>query len=231
MATETKKTELAEEPGDAPGADEQTDHSARDDRDEQDGRGDKARGADSSATLDKDTRADLDDDEAYGADDAADRDDADRGRDGDAGTAAGRGAGMGAIAAAVVSAGLGLVSLSGNPLSDMLREHKQVVGQVQGAKGGSGASADQIKTLYSAPWHTAALGNAVLALIAVVVGGILLARLSRNPETRGWIKGVALGGVALGVIGILMAGGMYLDLFGHWPSMPPMPQQPQQPGM
>jgi hypothetical protein len=138
------------------------------------------------------------------------------------------GAGVGA--AAVISGALGLISLTGSPLSDMVRERKQVVGQVSQAKqGGGGAGGDQIEMIYRAPWHAAAMVNGVLAFLAVVVGGVLLAAVARRVDVRTWVKGAAAGGVALGVIGLVVAGGMYFDLFGGWPSMPPMPQQPQTP--
>jgi len=139
-----------------------------------------------------------------------------------------RRSGAGAAAAAVISGALGLISLTGSPLTDMVREHKQVTGQVDGAKSGGGG-ADQVKVLYEAPWHSAALVNGVIALLAVVVGGIAVAAVARRVEARTWVKGVAVGGLVLGVLGLVVAGGMYFDLFGSWPSMPPMPQQPQSP--
>jgi hypothetical protein len=119
-------------------------------------------------------------------------------------------------AAAVVAAGLGLVSLTGTSLSDMLRAHEQVVGQIKSATGEGG---DQIDALYGAPWHLAAVVNGLFALVAVLVGGGLLAAGGRA-DTRPWTKAVALGGVLLGVLGLLVATGMYLDLFASQPAVP-----------
>ncbi|MGP3986412.1 hypothetical protein [Streptomyces sp. 3N207] len=125
-------------------------------------------------------------------------------------------------AVAVVSAGLGLASLTGTSFSEMLRERKSLIGQIEsGAQGGSGGSAaDQVNSVYGAPWHAAAVVNGIFALLAVVVGGLLLATLSGRPEARGWVKAVSLGGVLLGVIGLVVAGGMYFDLFAAQPEVP-----------
>ena len=52
---------------------------------------------------------------------------------------------------------------------------------------------------------------------------MLLAMLANRAETRSWVKSVALGGVILGVIGLLIAGGMYFDLFASPPKVPGPP--------
>jgi hypothetical protein len=128
--------------------------------------------------------------------------------------------GLAAGAAAVVSAGLGLCSLTGTALTDMLRSRKELIGQIEASTGGGG---DQINAFYSAPWHTAALLNGIFALAAVVIGGVLLALHARRADTRPWVKAVALGGGVLGVIGLLVAGGMYFDLFASTPELPGRP--------
>ncbi|WP_351237105.1 hypothetical protein [Streptomyces sp. NPDC002133] len=129
--------------------------------------------------------------------------------------------GFAAGAAAVVSAGLGLCSLTGTPLSDMLRSRKELIGQIEA---GTGGGVDQIEAFYGAPWHTAALLNGIFALAAVVIGGVLLAMHAGRASTRPWVKAVALGGVVLGAIGLLVAGGMYLDLFASAPELPTSPR-------
>lgn len=130
--------------------------------------------------------------------------------------------GFGAGAAAVVSAALGLCSLTGTSLSEMLRERKQLIGQIESSAqppaGGSGG--DQISALYGAPWHATALFNGLFALLAVVVGGVLLAVVAKRADTGSWVKSVALGGLVLGLIGLLVAGGMYFDLFASPPEVP-----------
>jgi len=134
--------------------------------------------------------------------------------------------GWGAGAAAVVSAGLGLSSLTGTSLSEMLRDRKQLIGQIESSaqgQSGGGGGADQISALYGAPWHATALFNGIFALLAVVVGGVLLALVSKRADTRSWVKALALGGLILGVLGLLVAGGMYLDVFASPPKVPGAP--------
>jgi hypothetical protein len=53
-------------------------------------------------------------------------------------------------AAAVVSAGLGLSSLTGTGLGDMMRSRQEIIGQIEASVGG-GAGVDQIDTFYGAP--------------------------------------------------------------------------------
>jgi hypothetical protein len=137
-----------------------------------------------------------------------------------------RGSGLGAGAAAVVSAALGVCSLTGTSLSEMLRERKQLVGQIESssqAQGGGGGASDQIEAMYGAPWHAAALLNGIFALLAVAVGGVLLAMVVKRADTRSWVKSFAIGGVILGLIGLLVAAGMYLDLFASAPKVPGQP--------
>lgn len=122
-------------------------------------------------------------------------------------------------AGAAVSAGLGLSSLTGTSLSEMLRSRKEIVGQIEAATGGGG---DQVEALYGAPWHTAALVNGIFALVAVLIGSgvLLVARVRRADPGQPWVTAVALGGVVLGAIGLLVAGGMYVDLFADQPALP-----------
>ncbi|UNZ17189.1 hypothetical protein [Streptomyces sp. 891-h] len=146
-------------------------------------------------------------------------------RDPDApGTAPGRPGDWKGGAFAVVSAGLGLASLTGTAFSDMLRERKALIEQINsGAQGGGGSAADQVNAVYGAPWHAAAVVNGISAVLALVVGGLVLATLSGRPGARGWVKSVALGGVVLGLLGLVVAGGMYFDLLAAQPEVPSSP--------
>ncbi|MGW7750109.1 hypothetical protein ACWGK6_00775 [Streptomyces violaceusniger] len=127
-------------------------------------------------------------------------------------------------AASVVAAGLGLASLSGTWLGTMLQERKQLTGQI---KAQSGSAADQIATVYGTPWHTTAFVNGFFALAAVVIAGVVLLR-QRRPVTTGapWVTAVAWGAVALGVIGLLIAAAMGLDIFSELPKVPASPNAP-----
>ena len=144
-------------------------------------------------------------------------------RDAAAGQSARPSTGALAGGGAVVSAGLGLASLTGTSLTDMLRDRQQLIGQIEAATGMPG---DQIQSFYGAPWHTAAMVNGIVALIAVVVGAVLMLGPARKPGAPAWARPVALGGVVLGVLGLLVSGGMYLDLFAAQPALPAMPAFP-----
>lgn len=138
------------------------------------------------------------------------------------------GGGFAAGGAAVVSAGLGLASLTGTSLGEMLRSRKELIGQIESSTSGQqgGGGADQIDAFYSSPWHTAALLNGIFAVAAVLIGAVLLGLLAKRAETSSWVKAVALGGIILGVLGLLVAAGMYFDLFASTPELPDTPQAP-----
>ncbi|MFD9003911.1 hypothetical protein ACFV0T_23610 [Streptomyces sp. NPDC059582] len=127
--------------------------------------------------------------------------------------------GVGQGAAAVVSAGLGLVSLTGGWISTVAAARETLIGQL---KTSSNASvANQIKEIYGDAWHTTALWGGLFALTALVVGVVVLARPAFGAPGRPqapWIKSVAWGGVALGVIGLLLAVLKYTDVLLGLPS-------------
>ncbi|MFF9477260.1 hypothetical protein [Streptomyces sp. NPDC014733] len=158
------------------------------------------------------TGADAVDTEDAG--DAGDAGDADGEADGAAPAPTGvkRGAG------AVVAAGLGLASVTGTWLGTLLAERQTLLGQI---KLQSGKATDQIATVYGAPWHTTALINGVFALLAVAVGAAVLF----NRPRATWTRAVAWGGLALGVLGLLISAGMYFDLLASLPTIPKAPAQ------
>ncbi|MBN9734779.1 MULTISPECIES: hypothetical protein [unclassified Pseudonocardia] len=131
--------------------------------------------------------------------------------------------GLVAGAGAVVGAALGLVSLTGTQLTDMLRDRQSLIGQIEAATGLPG---NQIEAFYGAPWHTAALANGVFAILAVIVAGAIAFGPAARPGAAAWARPVALGGLVLGVLGLLVAGGMYLDVFAAQPVLPAMPGMP-----
>jgi hypothetical protein len=142
---------------------------------------------------------------------------------GTAATAATTSGGLVAGAGAVVGAALGLVSLTGTQLTDMLRDRQSLIGQIDAATGLPG---NQIEAFYGAPWHTAALSNGVFAILAVIVAAVVVFGPAAKPGAAAWARPVAAGGLVLGVLGLLVAGGMYLDLFAAQPALPAMPSMP-----
>lgn len=129
-------------------------------------------------------------------------------------------AGVGAGAGAVVAAGLGVVSLTGAWTGRVAAERETLIGQIKTSGGGS--AAQQISEIYADAWHTTALVNGLFALVALLVGAFVLLRPAFGaPSDRpqpGWIRAVALAGIALGVLGVLISVGMYFDLFVSLPS-------------
>ncbi|OWA24777.1 hypothetical protein B9W61_09765 [Streptomyces sp. CS057] len=128
--------------------------------------------------------------------------------------------GVGAGAAAVVSAALGVVALTGAWTGRVAAERETLIGQIQTAGGGS--AAQQISEIYGDAWHTTALVNGVFAVLALLVGVFVLVRPafgapSERPQPT-WVRAVALAGVALGVLGVLISAGMYFDLFVALPT-------------
>lgn len=125
-------------------------------------------------------------------------------------------------AAAVASAGLGLASLTGTWLGTMLQEREQLTGQI---KAQSGAAANQIEAVYGTPWHTTAFFNGLFGLVAVLIAAVVLLRQRTAVSASGtnWVTAVAWGAVALGVIGLLIAVVMGLDVFTPMPKVPASP--------
>ncbi|MGW4229163.1 hypothetical protein ACWEF9_07725 [Streptomyces sp. NPDC004980] len=123
-------------------------------------------------------------------------------------------AGVGGGAAAVVAAALGVISLSGSWTGRVAAERETLIGQIKTSGGGS--AAQQISEIYADGWHTTALVGGLFALLALLVGAFVLVRPAFGPPAAnpqpGWIRSVALAGVALGVLGILVSVGMYFDL-------------------
>ncbi|CAM5384866.1 hypothetical protein [Streptomyces pilosus] len=123
-------------------------------------------------------------------------------------TGAGEGpSGVGQGAAAVVSAALGLVSLTGSWLGTVAAARETLVGQLEVTA--DAGVATQVEEMYGDAWNTSAMWGGVFALTALVVGALVLARPAFGAPARAvqapWIKSVAWAGVTLGVIGLLLA--------------------------
>ncbi|MFJ5018457.1 hypothetical protein [Streptomyces griseoluteus] len=131
----------------------------------------------------------------------------------------GRASGVGQGAGAVVSAALGLVSLNGGWVGTVASARAQLMGQLKTSS--QAGVAQQIKAVYGDAWHATALWAGLFAVAALVVGVAVLARPAFGAPGRPqapWIKSVAWGGVALGVIGLLLAALKYSDALLGLPS-------------
>lgn len=127
--------------------------------------------------------------------------------------------GVGQGAGAVVSAALGLVSLTGGWIGTVAAARETLVGQLETASNAS--VAQQIKEVYGDAWQASALWAGLFALAALIVGVVVLARPAFGAPGKpqaAWIKSVAWGGVALGVIGLLLAVLKYTDALLGLPS-------------
>ncbi|MFE5403892.1 hypothetical protein ACFQ9Z_21590 [Streptomyces sp. NPDC056580] len=120
--------------------------------------------------------------------------------------------GVGLGAGAVVSAGLGLVSLTGGWIGTVAAARETLVGQLQTSSGASVGK--QIKEVYGDAWHTTALWAGLFALAALITGAVVLVRPAFGAPGRpraAWIRSVAWAGVSLGAIGLLLAVLKYSD--------------------
>ncbi|MGW7427480.1 hypothetical protein ACWGJB_47310 [Streptomyces sp. NPDC054813] len=127
--------------------------------------------------------------------------------------------GVGQGAAAVVSVALGLVSLTGGWIGTVAAARETLVGQLQTSS--TASVAKQVKEVYGDAWQTTALWAGAFALVALITGVVVLARPAFGAPGRPqapWIKSVAWAGVALGVIGLLLAVLKYSDALLGLPS-------------
>ncbi|MFG2311875.1 hypothetical protein ACGFS9_24885 [Streptomyces sp. NPDC048566] len=128
-------------------------------------------------------------------------------------------AGVGQGAAAVVSAALGVVSLTGSWVSTVAAARETLIGQLRTSS--SASVAQQVKAVYGDAWATTALIGGLFALAALIVGVVVLVRPAFGAPGRpqaAWIKSVAWAGVSLGVIGLVLAVAKYTDLLLGLPS-------------
>ncbi|MFI5657651.1 hypothetical protein [Streptomyces sp. NPDC051684] len=121
--------------------------------------------------------------------------------------------GVGQGAGAIVSVALGIVGLSGGWLGTIASARAQLQGQLTTAQ--SAGIAKQISAMYGEAWHSAALVGGLFSLVALVIGAAVLARPAfgapGKPQAL-WIKSTAWAGLAVGVIGLLLAVAKYTDL-------------------
>ncbi|MFD7133250.1 hypothetical protein [Streptomyces sp. NPDC059894] len=127
--------------------------------------------------------------------------------------------GVGQGAGAVVSAVLGLVSLSGGWIGTVASARATLIGQLETSS--TASVAQQIQAVYGDAWQTTALWAGLFALAGLITGVVVLARpafgASGRPQAP-WIKSVAWAGVTIGVIGLLLAVLKYTDALLGLPS-------------
>ncbi|MFD3663382.1 hypothetical protein ACFWVF_22805 [Streptomyces sp. NPDC058659] len=121
--------------------------------------------------------------------------------------------GVGAGGAAVVSAALGAVALTGTWTGNVVSERETLLGQINSQ---SAPPAQQISEIYGDAWHSTALVNGVFALLALVTAVLVL--VLARPDRPVWVRAVALGGAVLGGLGLLLSVGTYFDLFLSLPT-------------
>ncbi|MEH0418277.1 hypothetical protein [Streptomyces sp. B21-083] len=129
--------------------------------------------------------------------------------------------GVGQGAAAVVSAVLGFVSLTGSWLGTVAAARGELNGQLKLQAATSPSLAATLK-VYGDSWQTTALWGGIFALAALLVGVAALARpafgVPGKPQAV-WIRSVSWAGVALGVLGLLLAVLKYTDVLLGVPSV------------
>ncbi|MEU9135564.1 hypothetical protein AB0D33_06275 [Streptomyces sp. NPDC048404] len=151
--------------------------------------------------------------------DLDERDQADEDLAGPEDSGTGRDAGVGQGAAAVVSAGLGVVSLTGSWVATVAAARETLIGQLQTSS--SASVATQVKEVYGDAWATTALVGGLFALAALIVGVVVLVRPAFGAPGKpqaAWIKSVAWAGVSLGVVGLVLAVAKYSDILLGLPS-------------
>ncbi|MEU0676812.1 hypothetical protein ABZ330_28700 [Streptomyces sp. NPDC006172] len=127
--------------------------------------------------------------------------------------------GVGQGAGAVVSVVLGLASLNGGWLGTVAAARQTLIGQLETSS--RAGVAQQIQAVYGDAWQATALWAGVFALAALVTGFVVLARPAFGAPGRPqapWIKSVAWAGVAVGVIGLLLAVLKYTGILFGLPS-------------
>ncbi|PVE10356.1 hypothetical protein [Streptomyces scopuliridis] len=152
--------------------------------------------------------------DAHTGEDTDDTDDAED-LDDDELAAASRPSGLGSAAASIVAVCLGIVALTGTWTSRVLAERQGLVGQLK--TGQSGTAEQQISAIYGDAWHVTAAINGAVALVALLIGVIVLTL----PQRTGWVRPFALAGAVLGFLGLLVSLGMYFDLFAALPTATP----------
>ncbi|MFI8829275.1 hypothetical protein [Streptomyces sp. NPDC053431] len=125
-----------------------------------------------------------------------------------------RSTGVVAGTAAVMGAGLSVASLTGTWVGTVLSDRQRLIGQINAS---SGSPTEQIEQIYGSAWHIISAVNGAFALTALLIVTFALAGVRSAPP---WARAVAWGGLGLSLLGLLIAGVMWSDLFVDLPKVP-----------
>ncbi|MFD3950029.1 hypothetical protein ACFWRC_08400 [Streptomyces albidoflavus] len=134
------------------------------------------------------------------------------------GTATAAPTGIAAGAAAIVSVVLGVVSLTGGWLGTIASARASLIGQLETSQGAG--VADQVQAIYGDSWEAAALVGGAFAAVGLLVGIGVVLRVAYWPARTGpvWVRSAAWAGVAVGLVGLLLALSKYTGLLLGVPS-------------
>lgn len=126
--------------------------------------------------------------------------------------------GIAAGAAAIVSVVLGVVSLTGGWLGTIASARASLIGQLETSQGAG--IADQVQAIYGDSWEAAALVGGAFAAVGLLVGIGVVLRVAYWPARTGpvWVRSAAWAGVAVGLVGLLLALSKYTGLLLGVPS-------------
>ncbi|MDT0481330.1 hypothetical protein [Streptomyces doebereineriae] len=127
--------------------------------------------------------------------------------------------GVGQGAGAVVSAALGLVSLTGSWVGTIAAQKESLLSQMHNSQTSNVSTL--LKEGYGDVWNVQALYGGIFALVALIVGVVVLVRPAFGAPGKPqavWIKSVSWAGVTLAVIGLLIAVLRYSDVLVSLPA-------------
>ncbi|WP_423833959.1 hypothetical protein [Streptomyces manipurensis] len=159
--------------------------------------------ADAPAPSEAPAQTDADLEDADLDEDLADEDPAEDARPGHVGSAA----------FAIVSAGLGVVALSGSWVAGIVSERASVLARLELSQAADANA--QIAAQFVDPWHTTAMVNGVFSALALIIATFVLALPAFSSPERHlptWVRSVSWAGIGLGAIGVLLFVLMYFDL-------------------
>ncbi|MEU6313408.1 hypothetical protein [Streptomyces sp. NPDC047014] len=120
---------------------------------------------------------------------------------------------VGSAAFAIVSAGLGVVALSGSWVSGIVSERASVLARLELTQAADANA--QIAAQFVDPWHATAMVNGIFAVLALIIATFVLALPAFSSPERHlptWVRSVSWAGIGLGALGVLLFVLMYFDL-------------------